>query len=244
MYSVSSHIASGGPIEAIVFDVGGVLLDWDPRHLYRTLFGDQDQMEQFLAEVCTPEWHDAHDRGVPTAASCAALASRRPEWSRLIWAWATRSEEMVRGPLEASVDVLRDLRARGLPCYALTNMEAETYPLRLARFPFLGWFDGTVVSGNEGIAKPDPEIFRRLLDRYRLRAASTLMIDYNSDNLATARQLGMITVHFQSPEQLRSRLEGLSLAPARSSPRSWAGAPSTPRSSDWPRRSSKGRPGS
>ena len=151
------------PIDAVVFDLGGVLLDWDPRHLYRKLFADDAAMECFLGELCTPEWHHAHDRGVSTAESCAALALRHPRFSQLIWAWSERSEEMVAGDIPGSVDVLRDVKRTGLPCYALTNMEAETYPLRRERFPFLGWFDGTVVSGREGVCKPDPEIFLRLL---------------------------------------------------------------------------------
>jgi 2-haloacid dehalogenase len=206
---VSSHTEVDRHIDAVVFDLGGVLLDWDPRNLYRKLFADEERMEFFLREVCTPQWHDAHDRGVPTAASCAELATRYPEWASLIAAWAERGEEMVAGPIEASVDVLRDLEASGLPRYALTNMEAETYPLRLQRFEFLGWFDGTVVSGLEGIAKPDPEIFLRLLDRFGLTGSRTLMIDDRLENLVVAEQLGMPTIHFHSSHQLRDRLESL-----------------------------------
>jgi 2-haloacid dehalogenase len=206
---VSSHTEVDRHIDAVVFDLGGVLLDWDPRNLYRKLFADEERMEFFLREVCTPQWHDAHDRGVPTAASCAELATRYPEWASLIAAWAERGEEMVAGPIEASVDVLRDLEASGLPRYALTNMEAETYPLRLQRFEFLGWFDGTVVSGLEGIAKPDPEIFLRLLDRFGLTGSRTLMIDDRLENLVVAEQLGMPTIHFHSSQQLRDRLESL-----------------------------------
>ena len=206
---MSSHTEVDRHIDAVVFDLGGVLLDWDPRNLYRKLFADEERMEFFLREVCTPQWHDAHDRGVPTAASCAELATRYPEWASLISAWAERGEEMVAGPIEASVDVLRDLEASGLPRYALTNMEAETYPLRLQRFEFLGWFDGTVVSGLEGIAKPDPEIFLRLLDRFGLTGSRTLMIDDRLENLVVAEQLGMPTIHFHSSQQLRDRLESL-----------------------------------
>jgi 2-haloacid dehalogenase len=196
-----------------VFDLGGVLLDWDPRHLYRKLFADEMHMERFLTEICTPTWHDAHDRGVPTAASCADLACRYPEWAELIWAWSERSEEMVAGSYQASVEILHELKTSGLPCYALTNMEAETYPLRLQRFEFLSWFDGTVVSGYEGIAKPDREIFIRLLDRYDLAAVTTLMIDDKLENLAVAEQLGMVTHHFRSAHHLRNCLESLSLLP-------------------------------
>jgi 2-haloacid dehalogenase len=191
----------------VVFDLGGVLLDWNPRHLYRKLFAEEAEMDRFLGEVCTPAWHAPHDRGASTSASCAELASRHPEISELIWAWSRRSEEMIGGVDAGSVEILRDVKEAGLPCYALTNMEAETYPLRLARYPFLGWFDGTVVSGREGVAKPDPAIFTRLLDRFGLTSATTLMIDDTEENLETASKLGMHTALFLSSRQLRTQLE-------------------------------------
>jgi 2-haloacid dehalogenase len=201
--------AGRSPVGAVVFDVGGVLLDWNPRHLYRKLFANEAEMEWFLAEVCSPSWHEPHDRGVPTAPSCAELASRHPEFSELIWAWSTRGEEMIGGVDAGSVEVLSAVRETGLPCYALTNMEAETYPLRFKRFPFLGWFDGTVVSGREGVAKPDPAIFRRLLDRFGLTPSMTLMIDDTPENLETAGKLGVQTVLFRSSCQLRADLEAV-----------------------------------
>ena len=210
IFDVRSHTGAGRPpIGAVVFDVGGVLLDWNPRHLYRKLFADEAEMEWFLAEVCSPAWHAPHDRGVSTAASCAELVSRHPELSELIWAWSSRSEEMIGGVDAGSVEVLSAVRATGLPCYALTNMEAETYPLRLERFPFLGWFDGTVVSGREGVAKPEPAIFRRLLDRFGLTPNTTLMIDDTKENLETASKLGIQTALFRSSRQLRAELEAV-----------------------------------
>jgi 2-haloacid dehalogenase len=193
-------------VEAVVFDVGGVLLDWNPRHLYRKLFADEAEMELFLTEICSPAWHAPHDRGVSTAASCAELAARHPQFSELIWAWSTRSEEMIGGVDAGSVEVLRAVRETGMPCYALTNMEAETYPLRLERFPFLGWFDGTVVSGREGVAKPDPAVFVRLLDRFGLNPRTTLMIDDTKENLESASTLEMPTALFRSSRQLRTEL--------------------------------------
>lgn len=194
------------PIDAVVFDIGGVLLDWNPRYLYRKLFDDEAEMERFLNEVCTLEWHAAHDRGKPVERSCAELAALHPEHAALIEAWGTRSEEMVGAVISESVEILRELKADGVPCYALTNMEAEAYPRRLARFAFLGLFDGIVVSGLEGVAKPDLEIFRRLLVRYGLRADTTVMIDDSLPNIAAARQLGMRTVHFTSAPALRTAL--------------------------------------
>jgi 2-haloacid dehalogenase len=205
---VSSHIFAGYPtVEAVVFDVGGVLLDWNPRHLYRKLFGDEAEMERFLDQVCSPAWHASHDRGASTEASCAELAGRHPEFSELIWAWSTRSEEMIGGVDAGSVEILRAVKETGLPCYALTNMEAETYPRRLERFPFLGWFDGTVVSGRERLAKPEPAIFLRLLDRFALTPGTTLMIDDTKDNLDAAARLGIQTVLYRSSHQLRRELE-------------------------------------
>ena len=132
-----------GRARAIVFDLGGVLLDWNPRHLYRKLFdGDDAAMERFLAEVCTMQWHHAHDLGVPPQRTCTDLAQAHPDKAELIWAWSRRSEEMVAGPIDGTVAILSDLKAAGVPCYALTNMERETYPLRLERFEFMRWFDG------------------------------------------------------------------------------------------------------
>jgi 2-haloacid dehalogenase len=222
MNGVNSHTLTGqASVEAVVFDLGGVLLDWNPRHLYRKLFADEAEMELFLAETCSPAWHAPHDRGVSTVASCAELASRHPELSELIWAWSKRSEEMIGGVDAGSVEILRTLKQTGLPCYALTNMEAETYPLRLERFAFLGWFDGTVVSGREGVAKPDPIIFLELLDRFGLRPETTLMIDDTKENLETASSLGIQTVLFRSSCQLRAELESAAILPGPIAAHEW-----------------------
>ena len=198
-------------VEAVVFDVGGVLLDWDPRHLYRKLFGDERAMNRFLDQICTLEWHAAHDRGVPAEQNCARLAAAHPEHAELIWAWTRRSEEMIAGPIPGTVEILRELKARGVRCYALTNMEAETYPSRLERYEFMGWFDGTVVSAFEGTAKPDPVIFIRLLERFGLSPHATVMIDDSRRNGEAARGIGMQAVLFESADQLRRALAELRL---------------------------------
>jgi 2-haloacid dehalogenase len=208
---MTTDVGQPSETDAVVFDLGGVLLDWDPRHLYRGLIEDEAEMERFLAEVCTLEWHAAHDRGIPMAESCAALAIAQPECADLINAWCARSEEMIAGPIEGTVEILKELLQKGVRCYALTNMERETYPLRLERFPFMRWFAGTVVSSHEGIAKPDPEIFRLLLDRYGLEAKRTVMIDDSLPNIETAASLGMTAVRFTSPIALRVALDGLRL---------------------------------
>jgi 2-haloacid dehalogenase len=194
------------PINAIVFDVGGVLLDWNPRYLYRKLYEDEAEMERFLSEVCTMEWHDAHDRGKAVDVSCAELAATHPAYSEQIYAWGRRSEEMVRGPIPETVELLRELKDAGIPCYALTNMEVETYPRRVERFPFLRWFDGTVVSGFEGFAKPDAEIFELMLGRFALSAESTLLVDDSPRNVQAALCVGMQAIRFRSVAQLREVL--------------------------------------
>jgi 2-haloacid dehalogenase len=198
---------SNGSIDAVIFDIGGVLLDWNPRYLYRKLMDDETEMERFLSEVCTMEWHEANDRGIPFEVTCAQLAEQYPQHADLIWAWGQRTEEMVGGPIEGTVAILRELRDRGVRLYALTNMETHTYPVRRERFEFLRWFEGTVVSSDEGIIKPDPRIFELLLERYGLEAGSTLLIDDSARNIEAARALGMATIHFQSPEALREALE-------------------------------------
>jgi 2-haloacid dehalogenase len=193
-------------IEAVVFDIGGVLLDWNPRYVYRELFDDEENMERFLAEVCTMEWHRGNDLGVPYGESCAALAERHPDHADMIWAWGRRTEDMIGGPIDGTVEILRALLAAGVPCYALTNMEAETYPLRRERYDFMRWFAGTVVSSHEHVAKPDPEIFHRLLERFGLTAAATLLIDDSRVNVDAARAVGMQAILFESPEQVRGQL--------------------------------------
>jgi 2-haloacid dehalogenase len=201
-------------IEAVVFDIGGVLLEWDPRNLYRKVFDDEREMERFLDEVCTLEWHDAHDRGKPFSQSGAELAARHPEYSVQIHAWGRRSEEMVSGPIGETVELLRELKEAGVPCYALTNMEVETYPQRVERFPFMRWFDGAVVSGFEGMAKPDFEIYQLLLDRFELVPETTLLVDDSPRNVRAARSIGIQTVEFSSAPELRRVLEEAGLLPA------------------------------
>ncbi len=194
-----------------MFDLGGVLIDWDPRYLYRKLFDDEAEMERFLSEVCTMEWHHAHDLGVPPEETSPPLAAAHPQYAEQIWAWTQRSEEMVGGPIEESVELLRALKAAGVPCYALTNMEAWTYPGRRERYPFLRCFDGTLVSGFEGVAKPDPRVFELLLDRFGLERSRTLFIDDSRKNVEAARRVGLHAVQFESPEQLQSVLQDAGL---------------------------------
>jgi 2-haloacid dehalogenase len=196
-------------IEAVVFDLGGVLIDWDPRYMYRQLFADPADMEEFLASVCTPDWHRAHDLGADITQSCEQLALRYPEHRDMIMVWAERGEEMVAGQLDDTVELLSELKASGMPCYALSNMEPDAFEVRLARFGFMQWFDGHVISGLEGVAKPDRRIFEILLHRHGLRPERCVFIDDQSRNVDAARDLGLAALHFSSVPQLRQDLQAL-----------------------------------
>jgi len=198
-------------IKAVVFDIGGVLLDWDPRHLYRKLIADPDEMAAFLGRVCTPRWHLAHDLGADTEQSCRQLAAAHPSLAEEIMAWSHRSEEMVAGEIEEGVHVLAELKASGMRCLALSNMEPDKFALRRSRYPFFRHFDGCVISGIEGIAKPDRRIFEMLLSRYDLEAAATGFIDDTAANIAVARDLGLVAIHYSAGGQLRRDLYCLGL---------------------------------
>jgi len=201
-------------IDAVAFDIGGVLLDWDPRYVYRTLFDDPADMEEFLARVCTSDWHRAHDLGADITRSCEQLARRYPEHRDMIMVWAERGEEMVAGQFDGTVRILGELKAAGMPCYALSNMEPDAFRVRRTRFAFMDWFDDHVISGFEGVAKPDPRIFRILLDRHGLRPQTCVFIDDQPRNVAAARDLGLIALQFTSPEQLRTDLRDAGMAVA------------------------------
>lgn len=197
---------------AVLLDLGGVFLDWDPRYLYRKLFGDDVAgMEDFLANICTPVWHSEQDRGQSIAEACAERRAKFPGHAELIDAWGERAEEMVRGVIQGSVDLFAELKATGVPCYALSNMERENWERRTEIYDFLGWFDGYFISGLEGVIKPDPEYFRRALERLDLQPDEVLFIDDRPENTAAAGALGIPAVVFTTPEALRGELVGRGL---------------------------------
>jgi 2-haloacid dehalogenase len=198
-------------IEAVVFDIGGVLLDWDPRYVYRQLFADPADMEEFLGSVCTQDWHRAHDLGADIPASCEQLALRYPEHRDMIMVWAERGEEMIAGQFDDTVELLSEVKASGMRCYALSNMEPGPFRARRARFAFMEWFDGHVISGLEGVAKPDRRIFEILLSRHGLRPQATVFIDDQPRNVDAARDLGLVALHFSSAAQLRDDLQSLAV---------------------------------
>ncbi len=198
-------------ITAVVFDIGGVLLDWNPRYLYRQLFEEEAELERFLSTICTSEWHRAHDLGADTDQSCRELALAYPEYAEQIMAWSVRGEEMIAGQIEDAVDVLSELTEAGVRCLALSNMEPDRYELRRPKFGFFGLLDGCVISGIEGVAKPDREIFEILLSRYGLEPGGTVFIDDNDDNVAAAAELGVVALRYATAAQLRRELYDLGL---------------------------------
>jgi 2-haloacid dehalogenase len=195
----------------VVFDLGGVLLDWNPRYLYRQLFADPAEMEDFLARICTQDWHHAHDLGEDVTRSCRRLARRYPAHRDMIMAWAERGEEMVAGQIDGTVEVLAELKAGGMQCLALSNMEPTTFPPRRARFAFMDWLDGFVISGFEGVAKPDRRIFDILLRRYQLEPAATVFIDDHLANVEAAAEMGLRAHRYTSASKLRRQLRALGL---------------------------------
>ena len=201
---------------SVVFDLGGVLIDWDPRHLYRKLFaGDEAAMEHFLATVCTHEWNRCQDAGRSFAEGARLLKAEHPDKAELIDAYGARFDEMIAGPIAGSVEILAELRDRDLPLYGLTNWSAETYPPARERFWFLSWFRSILVSGEVGVIKPDPRIFELLIERFAIDPQSAVYIDDVEANVAAARPLGIHTIHFTTPAALREELVELGLLPSR-----------------------------
>ncbi len=204
--------------KGVVFDLGGVLIDWNPRHLYRSLFDDEAEMERFLREVVSPEWNLEHDRGRSFDDGVALLSRAHPQRADLIAAFRDRWPEMLGGAIEPTVEILGELRDAGVRLLALTNWSAETFPIGLARFPFLGWFEGIVVSGEERLVKPDAAIFRVLISRHRLEPAQTVFVDDLPANVAAAAALGFRAIQFTTAPELRRDLTALGLlgaSPAR-----------------------------
>ncbi len=194
---------------ALVFDLGGVLIDWDPRHLYRKIFVDEREMERFLDEVGLAEWNSRQDAGRPFAEAVAELVERFPGREAAIRAFWDRWEETIAGPIAGTVDILARLRGRGLPLHAISNWSAETFPRARPRFPFLDWFGDFVISGTVGVCKPDPAIYRLFLQRTGLQPEQCVFVDDSLPNVQAARGLGFGGVHFRSPRQLADELQKL-----------------------------------
>ena len=190
----------------VIFDFGGVLIDWDPRHLYRKLIDDEAAIEHFLSTICTRAWNERQDEGRPWSEAVAELVAQHPTQRALIEAYWHRWPEMIRSQIDETVLIADELRRRGVPLFGLTNWSAETFPVARQRFDFVGWFEAIVVSGEEGVMKPDPEIFRRLLERNGLRARDALFVDDNLANVQSAKRLGIEGHHFKTAQALRQLL--------------------------------------
>ena len=198
-------------IKTLVFDLGGVLIDWNPRYLYRKLIDDENDIDSFLSEVCNPEWNFKQDAGRALAEATAERIALYPEKKSLIEAFYDRWEEMLGGEIGETVEILRELKNKGESLYALTNWSGETYPIAEERFVFLQWFKGTLVSGVEKMAKPDPAIFHLLLNRYELKAQDCLFIDDSMTNIEAASRIGFETHHFRTATGLRRELTAANL---------------------------------
>ena len=190
----------------IVFDLGAVLIDWNQRHLYRKIFPNKEQMEQFLATVCPLSWNLEMDGGKPFTQGCAERIKLFPQYANEINAYRTRWAEMMGGAIEGTVQILRELKQKGHRIFALSNWSAETFPLAQAKFPFLKEFDGAVVSGYEKCVKPGPQIYQILLSRYQLQAQNCIFIDDNPANIQAGKELGFDTILFTTPQELRAQL--------------------------------------
>lgn len=190
----------------VVFDLGGVLIDWNPRYLYRRLIDDEAAMELFLASVCTQAWNETFDAGRPFADGVAELCARHPAQSELIESFDRRWPEMIRGPIDGTVRHLEALAHAGTPLFALSNWSAEKFPHIRERYPFFDHFREIVISGEIGFIKPDPRAFQALLDRTAGPPEACLFIDDSEANVRAAERLGFRTIHFQGPEQLAEAL--------------------------------------
>jgi 2-haloacid dehalogenase len=194
------------PPSAIVFDFGGVLVDWNPRYLYGKLFDDPEAMERFLEEIEFDRWNLEQDRGRPFTEAVAVQSARFPHRAELIAAYHERWTESIRGPIEGTVEILRELHDAGRELYGLSNWSAETFALVRDRYPFFRWFEAIVLSGEERVCKPEPEIFGVLLERVGRPAGDCVLIDDSEANIAAARALGFRAIRFRSPDQLRAAL--------------------------------------
>ena len=195
-------------IENVIFDFGGVLVEWNPRFLYRDYFQDENEMEHFLQTVCTDEWNLEQDKGRSLAEGTHLLQKKFPGFHDLIQLYYDKWERMLNGEFPETVSILYKLKEK-YKIYGLTNWSAETIGIAYERFPFFKAFDGIVVSGEEKMVKPDKRIYHLLLDRYHLKAANTVFIDDNLMNVNAAKEIGLYAIHFKNPGQLEAKLSAI-----------------------------------
>jgi 2-haloacid dehalogenase len=194
-------------INTIIFDLGGVLIDWNPAYVFDKLIEDETRRKQFFEQICTPEWNEEQDAGRSLKEATQMLVDQYPEWQEYIEAYYGRWEQMLGGPIEETVEIFRELKAKGqYKFYALTNWSAELFPVALQKYDFLHWFDGRLVSGEEKMRKPFPEFYQLLLDRFHITKEEAVFIDDNLRNAEAAQQFGIETIRFTSPADLRKAL--------------------------------------
>ncbi len=198
-------------IKSVVFDIGGVLIDWNPRHLFRKVFDSEEEMEWFLANVCTYEWNVQQDGGKLFSVATAELSAKYPEYSDKIAMYYGRWEEMLGGEIKGTVEIFKSLKSAGMPLYALSNWSHEAFPVAYERYGFMKEFDGLVVSGYEKLLKPGHAIYRVLMKRYGINPEESVYIDDNKPNAEAAAELGFTAIHFLSSDQLRDDLRALGL---------------------------------
>lgn len=199
-------------IDAIIFDLGGVLIDWNPSYVFDKMFKDEEQKKHFFENICTSDWNEKQDAGRSLKEATEELVVKHPEWTKYIEAYYGRWEEMLGGPIHETVEIFKQIKESGkYKLYALTNWSAELFPIALERYEFLYWFDGRVVSGEEKMRKPFPEFYQLILDRFQLRIEETLFIDDNLRNAEAAEALGLKTIIFKSPSQLKEELAKLGI---------------------------------
>jgi 2-haloacid dehalogenase len=206
-----ASVMSSDTVESAVFDFGGVIVDWSPRHLYRQVIDDDEKLDRFLSEVCTLEWHMQHDHGRPMAETIPALCRQHPEFETEIGVWRERYVDMIDGYIEGMLSLLDELRANGVRLFGLSNMPAEVIDELRVAYPELARLDGTVISGEERIMKPDPELYRRLMRRFDVIPERSVFVDDRADNVDAAASLGFRAVHFRSAAQLRTELADMGL---------------------------------
>lgn len=190
----------------IIFDFGNVLVQWHPELIYTEYFGDEAKAWWFLRHVADNEWRGRIDAGEPTADCIAELQAKYPEYTKAVALYDERYFDMLTGEVPGMREVINELRAKGYEIYGLTNWSMETFPAARERFGILQMIDRYVVSGAEGLVKPDHRLFQVLLDRYRLKAEECTFIDDNADNVAAAKALGMTGIVFTGAEKLRKQL--------------------------------------
>ncbi|MEI6950592.1 HAD family phosphatase [Paraflavisolibacter sp. H34] len=199
-------------ITTIIFDLGNVLIDWNPDYVFDKLFTDKEAKKHFLQNICTSDWNEQQDAGRTIKEATEELVAKFPEHKDPIEAYYGKWIEMIGGPIHDTVEIFRQLKESGrYKIYALTNWSAELFPLVLAEYEFLHWFDGRLVSGEEKIRKPQPEFYQLLLDRFEINADEAFFIDDNLRNIKAAEAMGIRSHHFTSPQKLKEELQQLQL---------------------------------